>query len=202
MRAHACMRACLLGSAPARISTTPSINPFLYSPLLYCSFLSHTTRVCWVAAPQTRPTVANPLYCSSFVHDVIFMAIVSVSQVETPCVLEHVYAKTTAFRRIEAGIFTRFLTRMECTRGLPKGSKRNCLAVFLRRCESQGRLVNRLRQIVEYDVRFSPSLANLTLRLRDFEGVIQKTDVSRNRQAMNHAVAEIQDAVFNVLYLI
>ena len=120
---------------------------------------------------------------------------------ETPCVLENVFAKTSLFRRIEGGVFTRLLTRMECTRGLPKGTRPNCLAVHLRKCQAAGRSIRRLRQIVEYNVRFAPTLANLVLRLRDYESVLENTDKSRNTQAMSHSVAEIQDSVFNLLYL-
>lgn len=119
---------------------------------------------------------------------------------ETPCVVHNVYAKTDAFRQVESDLMQRIGFRLSATRGIPKGSRPDCLARTITAAQARGQMFERLRQIVRVNARFVPSLANLMLRLRDFRGITKHTDKSRNRQAIDHATSEIQDAVFSLLY--
>jgi hypothetical protein len=122
----------------------------------------------------------------------------------TPCYIEHVYAKTSAYRFVESKLLSLLYNRMgEHPRQLPKNHSPRCLGIMLRRRQDAGKTPYRtLRVIVTYDKRFVAPVAALVLQIRDFEKIPRRTDKSRNTNAIVVAQREMLQGVYDLLYLI
>lgn len=122
----------------------------------------------------------------------------------TPCVVENVYVKTSAFRVVESLLVRHLYTRLrDHPRNLPKGHSPRCLAIFLLGEQRRGRPpIRSLRAIVARDLRFVPPVATLTLQLNDYEKIPKRTDKSRNSIAITAALDGLNRSIYDLLYMV
>jgi hypothetical protein len=125
-----------------------------------------------------------------------------VGALSTPCYIEHVYAKTSAYRFVESKLVMLVYNRLaEHPRALPKHHSPRCLAVPLRKRQDAGKPpIRTLRSIVDCDKRFVAPVATLVLQIRDFEKIPRRTDKSRNSNAIAVAQRELMQGVYNLLF--